>query len=139
MYEKLNIIISEFEQNDDITDNEWSSFAVNKAINYVDNFNEDDWKKIYQELPLKTLNWKKRLIDCLDPNDDNQLKIIEYLASIDDKELFSDIVFKLLPFDIYRLENPDLLFEKVEELLPLVDEYNQINFNNFLEKKTISK
>ena len=139
MYEKLDSIILELENDDERTNDEWYDFALDDAIDCVNRFKEEDWNKLYLELPSKSLNWKKRLNECMDPNEEHQLKVIEYLANIEDIKLFSDIVYKLLPFDIYKLENPNLLLEKAEELLPLVDKYNQINYSNFLEKKTISK
>ena len=114
----------------------WYDTALGYTEDCLKAFTEEDWNKLFSELPTKSLIWQDRFLDCLnDPNDQNQLKALLILSTTDDLQLFTYVISALLAYDVSGVEDIDKLFEKVEQLMPLVGETAKKEFSQFLEKK----
>ena len=80
-YDELNYSINSGASDNIYILNRWQEFLCEEASYSLENFSEDDWKKLYQELPKKSIIWLRRLAECLNKfEDENQLKLFSYLS-----------------------------------------------------------
>ncbi len=136
MYDCLNYNIEGCEYDDESTLSMWYDSVCEYTIGCLEEFSEEDWKKLFKELPNKSVLWQKRFVDCLnDSQNQNQLNALIMLSNTNDLELFSLVISTLLGYDVSNVENIDELYEKVENSIPLVGEGYKKEFNEFLEKK----
>ena len=136
MYDMLDSSIKECEYDDINAANEWYDVVIDIATKYLDKLQEDDWKKLFDALPQKSVIWKKRLCDCLMGEEDNyRLKALLIMANTDDIGLFSMVISCLTFYDASSIENIESLYKKVEQNIDKVQGYYQEKFREFLEKK----
>jgi hypothetical protein len=139
MFNKLNYNIESYEYDDLETTNAWDDLICDATTEILETFTNEDWEQLYEELPNKSIIWKKRFYDCLPDiaENDNQIKSLLFLTNTDDPELFALSLAKLVNYDFSNVENIDELYEKAENLLPdIKDKYHRYVVENFLEKKT---
>ena len=80
---------------------EWYDVVINNAVSYLDAFTGDDWEKLFQVLPHKSDNWKRRLCDCLyDGKNQNHIKALHCLKKADDPELLKMVDEQLKRFGV---------------------------------------
>ena len=135
MYDKLNYNIENNEYEDESTTNAWYLDICRFTTDILEAFNEDDWSKLFRELPGKSITWKRRLSDCLtNPSDPNQLKLILYFLDLNDKELFMDLVGVFIDLDIKDNEALQKMYEKAAIIKPLVNGSDRKNIDVLLKR-----
>ena len=140
MYEDLDYNIKNYEYDDPISDEDWSDFACDFTGEVLDEFTEEDWNKLFQELPNKSTMWKKRFSDLLtDPEDSRNLRGLMEMANTDDIKLFVNVIMNLNSFDLSEVEGLEPLFEKAEQLVNGDNNYGRSILVSFLEKKNRGK
>lgn len=138
MYDKLDYNIESYEYDDLETNIAWDNLICDLTSEILNKFIDADWDKLYEEIPKKSIIWKKRFNDCIPETskDENRIKALLLLLNTDDPELFSDALSKLDGYDFSDYENSVQLYEKAERMLPkLENEYYKYVIKNFLEKK----
>ena len=135
MYDKLNYNIESYEYDDLEANIAWDNLICDLTTEILDEFIDADWDKLYEEIPKKSIIWKKRFNDCILESfeDENRIKALLLLLNTDDPELFSDALSKLDGYDFSDYENSVRLYEKAESMLPeLENEYYKSVINNLL-------
>lgn len=95
MFNELDELLS---YND--TTDYWYDDGFCYAQSILSEFSDDDWKKLSDIILLKNLEYQKKLVYCLDSeNEIHELEIIEKLLSVDDEELFIMCVDSLRDFN----------------------------------------
>ncbi len=136
MYDKLNYNLEIYAYDDMISDNMWEDTTRDDTIEILHSFTEEDWQKLFQELPTKSTMWQKRLVDCIISEDNqNELKVLLFLANTNDPVLFAEVIVAIYDFDLSNIEGLDSLYDKVEKMVPLVPLYRKSVLTDFLEKK----
>lgn len=138
MYDKVNIYIDDYAEDNLETDKEWGNYAFDVVGDMIESFNKEDWDKLFEELPSKSPIWKKRLNDCLnDPTDENQQRALLDIAETNNAELFVKVIDKLLDSDITSIDNFEELYKKAEEFRPKFENNNYYRsvIDEILEKK----
>jgi len=88
MYDKLDTYLTEC-SSELASDDYWYDLGFEYATEMLENFKEEDWERLENQLDKKTLMWKKRLIYCLGDNETSkELDIIINLTNTEDEELF---------------------------------------------------
>lgn len=88
MYNKFEVCIFDFSHESEPGDY-WYDCAIVEATEILKEFNDDDWEVLLKRLELKSLFWKKRLVECLgDLHNPYELEVILHLINIDDEDLF---------------------------------------------------
>ena len=136
MYDKLNYNLEIYAYDDMISDNMWEDTTRDDTIEILHSFTEEDWQKLFQELPTKSTMWQIRLVDCIISEDNqNELKVLLFLANTNDPVLFAEVIVAIYDFDLSNIEGLDSLYDKVEKMVPLVPLYRKSVLTDFLEKK----
>ncbi len=133
MFEKLDNYINDFETEDFAVDY-WYDEGFLIAEEMLEKFENDDWEKLIQVLPSRTIGWKRRLAYCLhDSSDLKQLEILLVLIDTDDMELFEILVDSLRSFKDNKamVQNNSLIIKKIETLMPKVGEVTKKIFQEF--------
>ena len=138
MYKELNKLLLE-----ETTVDLWYDDGFSIAQDILKQFSSDDWKKLYNEVLNKDLDWQKKLVYCLDNEViEEELNIICKLIVIDDEELFEMCIDALRAFDnelghSFITKNPQIIIE-VEKRMNTVGNVGKKILENFLKKfKTI--
>lgn len=129
--------------------NYWYDEGVDIAQDILSNFENEDWKKLLQQLSDQDTEWKKKLAYCL-YNDGNKYKLLILLELVDtkDEELLEITLDSLRTFinketAIFFLNHPEII-RRIKELycnsgkptqIILVDLFNKIN--EFTQDKLI--
>lgn len=88
MYRKFDSVISEFSR-EDISEDYWYDCVILESVEMLKEFNDKDWKELFQSVSTKPIGWKKRLVECLgDIHNDYELEIILKLLDTTDRALF---------------------------------------------------
>lgn len=124
MYKELDKYITEFAMEDFPIDY-WFDEGASIAEDMIQKFDCRDWEALREELPKKTIGWKRRLSYCLhDSTDIRGLEVLLILINTDDEELFETSVDSLRCFEnsigkeiIY---NNSEIKKKIETLMPNV-------------------
>ena len=136
MYDKLNYNLEIYAYDDMISDNMWEDTTRDDTIEILHSFTEEDWQKLFQELPTKSTMWQKRLVDCIISEDNqNELKVLLFLANTNDPVLFAEVIVAIYDFDLSNIEGLDSLYDKVEKMVPLVPLYRKSVLTKFKKKK----
>lgn len=111
MYKELDEFITEYQNTVDF----WYDVGCVMASEKLSKFTQNDWDELLRNIQNKPLEWKKKLVYCLD----NTLNIIELeilllLLNTDDEELFVDCIDTLRSFTLPEskqkiLENPSIV------------------------------
>lgn len=137
MFEELDNYIKEFEKEDFAVDY-WYDEGFLIAEDMLQNFKNNDWESLIQELPKRTIGWKCRLAYCLhDSNDLKQLETLLVLVDTDDTELFEISVDSLRNFKDNQaiIQNDDQILQKIETLMPKAGAATKKMFQEFLNKQ----
>ncbi len=136
MYDKFDHNVTMYAYDDMISDIRWDDTTRDDTIDILEAFTEEDWQRLFQELPTKSTIWQKRFVDCIISEDNqNELKALLLLANTNDPNLFVEVIVALLDFDLSNIEGLDSLYDKVEKMIPLVPLYRKSILIDFLEKK----
>lgn len=137
MFEELDRYIKEFETEDFAVDY-WYDEGVLIAGNMLQNFDNNDWESLIQELPKRTIGWKRRLAYCLhDSNDLKQLETLLVLIDTDDTELLEISVDSLRSFkdNQVMIQSHNLILQKMEALMPRAGIATKKIFQEFMNKQ----
>ena len=139
MYEMLNYNIRGCEVDSNPSLREWIDIVMEDTCDCLNNFTEEDWKKLLEELPNKSTIWKKRFNDCLyDFESPYKIPALLIMANTDDEKLFIDVIKNLANCDLNNIENIDALNAKVEMMMAKAStDSNRSVLENFLKKKRI--
>ena len=95
MYIELDNLLSE-----ESTTDSWYDEGFLIAQDIMNDFSEDDWEKISNDVLNKDLEWQKKLVYCLDNKIiQEELEIIGKLFSTKDDELLEMCIDALRSFD----------------------------------------
>ena len=135
MFDSLNYNIDCCAYEDRLTLELWINSYCDSTRECLNAFKQEDWDKLFQELPAKSLIWKKRFIDCLiGTTEPNQLKALISLADTDDEELFVQIIMNLFDFDYCDTEGIEKVHDKAAKMSPAANDYQKSVLNPFIEK-----
>lgn len=136
MYEELDEYMSGF-----FTEDYWYDEGFSIVQDILKEFSDEDWKKLYNEVLNKDLDWQKKLIYCLDNQViEEELNIICKLILIDDEELFGMCIDALRAFDnelghSFIKKNPQIIME-VEKRMNTAGNVAKKILEDFLKKFT---
>lgn len=136
MYEELDEYMSGF-----FTEDYWYDEGFSIVQDILKEFSGEDWKKLYNEVLNKDLDWQKKLIYCLDNQViEEELNIICKLILIDDEELFGMCIDALRAFDnelghSFIKKNPQIIME-VEKRMNTAGNVAKKILEDFLKKFT---
>lgn len=136
MYEELNKYIKEFEKDDSITDSFWAESASDDAIDMIDDFSDEDWEQLFQELPNQSPVWKRRLESALvDTDNFNVVKALVVLAQTEEDMKHLSYVIDSLGFaQLESNEDTIMLLKRIQDLLKSENLYGKKVLNDFFEK-----
>ena len=95
MYNELDELLFE-----ETTVDSWYDDGFSIAQDILNQFSNDDWQELSNEVLKKDLDWQRKLVYCLDNQViEEELNIICKLIVIDDEELFEMCIDALRGFD----------------------------------------
>ena len=95
MYNELDELLLE-----ETTVDSWYDDGFSIAQDILNQFSNDDWQELSNEVLKKDLDWQRKLVYCLDNQViEEELNIICKLIVIDDEELFEMCIDALRGFD----------------------------------------
>jgi hypothetical protein len=98
MYEQFDYIVEDFGAAGGGPSDQWYDCFCEDAWDTLDHFEEEDWKKLEEELPNKSNAWKKCMVYCFSDNENqHEINILNDLATTEDEDLL------LMVVDILRL------------------------------------
>ena len=112
MYNELDELLLE-----ETTVDSWYDDGFSIAQDILNQFSNDDWQELSNEVLKKDLDWQKKLVYCLDNQViEEELNIICKLILIDDEELFEMCIDTLRAFDnelghSFINKNPQIIIE----------------------------
>ena len=112
MYNELDELLLE-----ETTVDSWYDDGFSIAQDILNQFSNDDWQELSNEVLKKDLDWQKKLVYCLDNQViEEELNIICKLILIDDEELFEMCIDALRAFDnelghSFIKKNPQIVIE----------------------------
>ncbi len=129
MYKELDLFLNDFDTDSDGLLNYWYDLAFEDAIDILDKFDDEDWEELFKNLDEKSINWKLRLVYCLEDKDNqNEVKVIKKFLESENDDLFIKTV------DIVRvyfdsslvLDNKEYV-ERIDKILPQLSELTADN------------
>lgn len=118
MYNELDELLLE-----EITVDSWYDDGFSIAQDILNQFSNDDWQELSNEVLKKDLDWQKKLVYCIDNQViEEELNIICKLILIDDEELFEMCIDALRAFDnelghSFINKNPQIIIEVEKKLI----------------------
>ena len=112
MYNELDELLLE-----ETTVDSWYDDEFSIAQDILNQFSNDDWQELSNEVLKKDLDWQKKLVYCIDNQViEEELNIICKLILIDDEELFEMCIDALRAFDnelrhSFINKNPQIIIE----------------------------
>ena len=95
MYSELDHLLKQ-----DVTADSWYDDGFLMALDILERFSDEDWKKLCEEVLTKDLEWQKKLVYCLDDQlKEEELIVISKLLCVNDRELFEMCLDSLRSFD----------------------------------------
>lgn len=95
MYSELDHLLKQ-----DVTADSWYDDGFLMALDILEKFSDEDWKKLCEEVLTKDLEWQKKLVYCLDDQlKEEELIVISKLLCVNDRELFEMCLDSLRSFD----------------------------------------
>lgn len=119
MYDQFDACIFDFSLEREPGDY-WYDCAILESTEILRKFGRNDWEILLSQIKLKSLFWKKRLIECLgDLHTPYELKVILSVIDSGDKDLFIDCVDSLRSLDLseIRKDEKDILLYEAKCLL----------------------
>ena len=138
-YESFNSRLEKAEQSHPCTYH-WDDYLCNDARRDLKGFSNEDWQKLFDALPGKSLSWKLIFAECLrDFYDKNHLRAWAELSAEDDSELFFVLLGQMMfynwkdyPSVLDEAGLTDRSVEKAEKILRFDDTEHTSNFRYFL-------
>lgn len=118
MYNELDELLLE-----ETTVDSWYDDGFSIAQDILNQFSNDDWQELSNEVLKKDLDQQKKLVYCLDNQViEEELNIICKLILIDDEELFEMCIDALRAFDnelghSFINKNPQIIIEVEKKLI----------------------
>ena len=137
MYNELDELLLE-----ETTVDSWYDDGFSIAQDILNQFSNDDWQELSNEVLKKDLDWQKKLVYCLDNQViEEELNIICKLILIDDEELFEMCIDALRAFDnelghSFIEKNPQIVIE-VEKKINITGNATKRVLEDFLRKFVI--
>lgn len=137
MYNELDELLLE-----ETTVDSWYDDGFSIAQDILNQFSNDDWQELSNEVLKKDLDWQKKLVYCLDNQViEEELNIICKLILIDDEELFEMCIDALRAFDnelghSFIKKNPQIIIE-VEKKINTAGNATKRVLEDFLRKFSI--
>lgn len=137
MYNELDELLLE-----ETTVDSWYDDGFSIAQDILNQFSNDDWQELSNEVLKKDLDWQKKLVYCLDNQMiEEELNIICKLILIDDEELFEMCIDALRAFDnelghSFIKKNPQIIIE-VEKKINITGNATKRMLEDFLRKFAI--
>ena len=118
-YEELDWFLNDFE--DPSVLDYWYDLAFEDAMDIIGQFTEDDWRRLFENLPQKPDWWKERLVYCLDKeNDPHHFRVLEETLHTDDDALFVRTAESLsVDFKDMPLHCDEKITKKVNDMLSM--------------------
>ncbi len=121
MYNKLDAYLMEF-SDENSSDDYWYDVGFEYACQLLDEFKEEDWSKLIQQVDEKNTIWKKRLVYCFGDNKrDEEINIILKLIDTKNEELFVmciDALREMITGDNKNKIASNQVVERVVQLIP---------------------
>lgn len=141
MFSEFDKYILEFAMEDFAVDY-WYDEGVDIAEDMICKFNDEDWKELLRAIPVRTVEWKKRLAYCMhDGNDLNQLGVLLNLIETEDSELFEIVVDSLRGFTGNEsrklIQGNERIVSKIEKILPKAGTPANVILEDFLKTNQI--
>lgn len=127
---------------EETTVDSWYDDGFSIAQDILNQFSNDDWQELSNEVLKKDLDWQKKLVYCLDNQViEEELNIICKLILIDDEELFEMCIDALRAFDkelghSFINKNPQIIIE-VEKKINITGNATKGVLEDFLRKFAI--
>ena len=136
MYEAFNDIIETGGTIGDGPSIPWYELYWEDAYDMLKQFDENDWQQLKEELPNKSDEWKECMVFCFNDNENqHEIDIINDISNTESKKLLIRIADTIrLYFDYNKIENIDILKEKISQIKDEVDAPTQLVLNSFLKK-----
>lgn len=134
MYNELDDLLSEQAVIDS-----WYDDGFLIAQDIMDEFTNDDWQQLSEEVLKKDLEWQKKIVYCLDNRlIQEELEIIGKLFLVQDNELMEMCIDTLRAFDNeighqFIKRHPEIIKE-VKEKKNIVGSVTRTIFQSFLDK-----
>jgi len=113
----------------------WYDEGFCYAQNVLANFSGNDWKQLSDIILSKYSEYQKKLVYCLDgENEVHELEIIEKLISVDDEEFFIMCVDSLRNFDSNYLKKNQSVIDMIKAKSDTSKKLLSIVSDIFLEK-----
>lgn len=110
MYTELDNLLKQ-----NVTDDAWYDDGFLIAQDILNDFTNDDWHKLSEEVLSKDIEWQKKIAYCIDNQlIEEELNVICKLLQVDDEELLEMCLDSLRSFDnelghIYIKKNPQII------------------------------
>lgn len=139
MYDEMEFILDDFDTDSTGVLNYWYDGAYEEVVDIIEQFTEDDWRKLLEEYPKKSDIWKERLVYCfVEPDNHYQFHVLADLLRTNNVQLFFMAAQILIcsKFDIAKLEHKDEIIRKIDSMLPLppTDQLKEETLNAFKNK-----
>lgn len=137
MYNELDELLLE-----ETTVDSWYDDGFSIAQDILNQFSNDDWQELSNEVLKKDLDWQRKLVYCLDNQViEEELNIICKLIVIDDEELFEMCIDALRGFDnelghSFIRKNPKIIID-VKKRVNVVGNVTKRVLEDFLRKFAI--
>ncbi|EMU55306.1 MULTISPECIES: hypothetical protein [Clostridium] len=137
MYNELDELLLE-----ETTVDSWYDDGFSIAQDILNQFSNDDWQELSNEVLKKDLDWQRKLVYCLDNQViEEELNIICKLIVIDDEELFEMCIDALRGFDnelghSFIRKNPKIIID-VKKRVNVVGNATKRVLEDFLRKFAI--
>ncbi|TGA96123.1 hypothetical protein E4665_16580 [Sporolactobacillus shoreae] len=115
MFTKVNEYLT-----DNIPMNYWYDECIFIVEDMLKNFEDEDWKNLYKELPHKEANWKVKLAECLgNLGNKYELECLLILINTNDNDLLIACADSLRNLDVSKLniDNKKIITSKIVNLL----------------------
>lgn len=110
MYTELDNLLKQ-----NVTDDAWYDDGFLIAQDILNDFTNDDWHKLSEEVLSKDIEWQKKIAYCIDNQlMEEELNVICKLLQVDDEELLEMCLDSLRSFDnelgyIFIKKNPQII------------------------------
>lgn len=141
MYEELDFYLNDYASTNNAILNYFYDKGFEDIEEIIEQFNADDWEKLFKEIDNKSDLWKERLVYCLgDRENQNQIKLLEKLLKTKDDKLFLQIINTLrTSFDVNSIGNTEEIIKKIELLIPEANKFDAAAFSDYIEKVNSGK
>lgn len=135
MYEELDEFLS-----GEFTTDYWYDEGFSIAREMLEEFNNNDWEKLFDFFLSKSIEWQVRYAYCVDSdiNDNAVVKSLLLLSTVDDDELFTTCIDSLRVIvnsdNIGLVSSDKVIMERIEKVLPKCGVATRKIFEDFIRK-----